>query len=103
MKQLSIIIISIIILGCNSCNNSSSEREKKAYEMGQRDAQEFIKLYNASHKDELILQNFLLTVRDKERKLKTIGSEKGAENYINSFEATIQSVDTALYNEIIIN
>lgn len=100
MRHYLFTIISSLILSLLSCSCSGNGRDEKASEMGRKDAEELISLFNAKKRNELKIQDFLLEVKEKERQLNAVGMGKGAAKYIETFKRTIYENDSALYKSV---
>lgn len=93
-KYLSI-LFTVLMVSC-----SGDVRVQQASEMGQKDARQFMELYDIPQTNELKLQDFLISVRVKENKLIEAGYEKAALKYIDAFKTTIQEENDSLYTVI---
>ena len=100
MECIKLLFSALLLLLLASCGSANREREKKAEEMGKRDAVEFVMLHANRPKDELKLHGFLLDVRQKQKKLSDAGFPKVAEKYEHSFRITLMEKDSVLYNTV---
>lgn len=84
------------ILIIQSCSGESA-RNSAARDRGIVDANAFIDLASQKKISQLRLQSFLLSVRDKEYRLRQAGETEAAELYISSFETQLRDSVPDLY------
>lgn len=78
-----------IILSAQACSGESEQMEA-ARNRGITDADDFISLASQKKPSQLAMQSFLLSVRDKERRLRLAGEDHIADTYIQSFETQLR-------------
>lgn len=83
-----------------SCSGESA-RQSAARDRGVADADAFIDLASQKKISQLRLQSFLLSVRDKEYKLRQAGENEAAELYISSFETHLRDSVPDIYSLLI--
>ena len=95
-RNFAILAVMAVALLLHSCSGESA-RQTAARNRGVTDADTFIDLASQKKISQLRLQSFLLSVRDKEYKLRQAGATEAAESYISSFETHLRDSVPDLY------
>lgn len=87
--------LSCLLSGCSSCGSTKSTAEEiaAARNAGHSSA---IELTEGATTDTLFIENTLLDVRERETRLRSNGHGDAADAYIESFIATLDSVNPSL-------
>ncbi len=87
------------LLMMSSCSGGS-ERQSAARDRAVADANAFIDLASQKKISQLRLQSFLLSVRDKEYRLRQAGETEAADLYISTFETHLRDSVPELFSQI---
>ncbi len=95
---LSAFAIALITAGLHSCSGCSSHSTTQEERNGARDAgfNRALELAADVHPDTLTIEQVLLDVREREHRLRSAGYDEMADTYIDTFLATLDSVNPSL-------